>query len=86
MCFYVLAIVGGGIGGSTAAYKLKDFFGEAVTTLDVYEKDKIGGRLRTININGEEYETGGSVIPPANLHMIEFTKLLGPNAPLSFNR
>ena len=69
-------MIGGGIGGATVAYKVKDAFGSALSTLDLYEEKKLGGRLATITVNGQEYETGGSVIHPANQHMNDFVKLL----------
>ncbi|XP_060072471.1 prenylcysteine oxidase-like [Ylistrum balloti] len=71
-----IAIVGGGIGGTSTAYFMRELFGnEAV--IDLYEKNAIGGRLATVNINGREYEAGGSIIHPENLYMVNFTKILG---------
>ena len=32
----------------------------------VFESGKVGGRLATTQIAGHEYETGGSIIHPAN--------------------
>lgn len=45
--------------------------------IDVFEKGEVGGRLATVNIQGREYEAGGSVIHPLNLHMKRFVKDLG---------
>ncbi|XP_033751430.1 prenylcysteine oxidase-like [Pecten maximus] len=71
-----IAIVGGGIGGTSTAYFMREQFGsEAV--IDVYEKNTIGGRLATVNINSRDYESGGSIIHPENLYMVNFTKILG---------
>lgn len=72
-----LAIVGGGIGGSTVAHQLRKIFGSQLSTLDVYEDGNIGGRLQTVTVNGNEYEAGGAIIHPANEHMVNFAKLLG---------
>ncbi|XP_048459841.1 prenylcysteine oxidase-like isoform X2 [Rhincodon typus] len=71
-----IAVVGAGIGGSSAAYFLRREFGPNVK-IDVYEKGTIGGRLATVTVNGQQYEIGGSVIHPLNLHMQDFVKHLG---------
>ncbi|XP_026862305.2 prenylcysteine oxidase 1 isoform X2 [Electrophorus electricus] len=71
-----IAVVGAGIGGTAAAYFLRQEFGPAVR-IDVYEAGTVGGRLATENIGGYEYESGGSVIHPLNLHMKHFVDKLG---------
>ncbi|XP_063304724.1 prenylcysteine oxidase 1-like [Pelobates fuscus] len=71
-----IAIVGGGIGGSSAAYFLRQKFGKDVQ-IDVFEKGQVGGRMATIDMDGAEYEAGGSVLHPLNLHMKSFAKELG---------
>lgn len=72
----LLAIVGAGIGGTAAAYFLRQEFGSSVK-LDVYEAGTVGGRLATEHIEGRDYETGGSIIHPLNLHMKHFVDRLG---------
>ncbi|RLV76295.1 hypothetical protein DV515_00017124, partial [Chloebia gouldiae] len=69
-------VVGGGIGGSAAAYFLRQEFGRGVQ-LHVLEKAAVGGRLDTLDVEGAAYEAGGSVIHPLNLHMKHFVKELG---------
>ncbi|XP_068030501.1 prenylcysteine oxidase 1-like [Anomalospiza imberbis] len=71
-----IAVVGGGIGGSAAAYFLRQKFGHGVQ-LHVLEKAAVGGRLDTLDVEGAAYEAGGSVIHPLNLHMKHFVKELG---------
>ncbi|XP_064256507.1 prenylcysteine oxidase 1 [Passer domesticus] len=71
-----IAVVGGGIGGSAAAYFLRQKFGRSVQ-LHVLEKAAVGGRLGTLDVEGASYESGGSVIHPLNLHMKHFVKELG---------
>ncbi|XP_058715479.1 prenylcysteine oxidase 1 [Poecile atricapillus] len=71
-----IAVVGGGIGGSAAAYFLRQKFGHGVE-LHVLEKAAVGGRLDTLDVEGNTYEAGGSVIHPLNLHMKHFVKELG---------
>ncbi|KAG9488910.1 prenylcysteine oxidase 1 [Eleutherodactylus coqui] len=78
-----IAVVGAGIGGTSAAYFLRQKFGKHVQ-IDIFEKGEVGGRLSTVEIEGNQYEAGGSVIHPLNLHMKTFVKDLGLN-PLSLN-
>ncbi|XP_037383466.1 prenylcysteine oxidase 1 [Talpa occidentalis] len=71
-----IAIIGAGIGGTSAAYYLRQKFGKDVT-IHLFERGEVGGRLATLSVLGEEYEAGGSVIHPLNLHMKRFVKDLG---------
>ncbi|XP_031133864.1 prenylcysteine oxidase 1 [Sander lucioperca] len=71
-----IAVVGAGIGGTAAAFYLRQEFGAGVQ-IHVFEPGAVGGRLATVNIGDHEYETGGSVIHPLNLHMKHFIEKLG---------
>ncbi|XP_021458285.1 prenylcysteine oxidase 1 [Oncorhynchus mykiss] len=71
-----IAVVGAGIGGTATAYFLRQEFGAAVK-IDVFEPGTVGGRLATHNMGDYEYETGGAVIHPLNLHMKHFLERLG---------
>lgn len=71
-----IAVVGAGIGGTSAAFYLRQEFGAGVK-IDVFEPGVVGGRLATVKIGEYEYETGGSVIHPLNLHMKHFIEKLG---------
>lgn len=71
-----IAVVGAGIGGTSAAFYLRQEFGAGVK-IDVFEPGVVGGRLATVKIGDYEYETGGSVIHPLNLHMKHFIEKLG---------
>jgi len=71
------AIIGGGIGGTSCAHFLREIFKDLVK-IDLYEGNKIGGRLATVMMNdGNEYETGGSVIHKRNKYMSNFVNNLG---------
>jgi len=59
-----IAVLGAGIGGTAVSYHIKQLLPKAEVT--VFESGKIGGRLATTQIAGHEYETGGSIIHPAN--------------------
>uniref|UniRef100_A0A3Q2UNH5 Prenylcysteine oxidase 1 like n=1 Tax=Fundulus heteroclitus TaxID=8078 RepID=A0A3Q2UNH5_FUNHE len=74
------AVVGAGIGGSATAHFLRQHFGPEVQ-VDVFEKGEVGGRLATVTVNHNEYESGGSIIHSLNLHMQEFVKQLGELRP-----
>ena len=77
MCMCVLtAVVGAGIGGTATAYFLRQEFGVGVK-IDVFEPENVGGRLATVKMGDQEYETGGAVIHPLNLHMKHFIDNLG---------
>ncbi|XP_028654230.1 prenylcysteine oxidase 1 [Erpetoichthys calabaricus] len=71
-----IAIVGAGIGGAATAAFLRKEFGPQVQ-IDVFEGGKVGGRLDTAHFGGKDFETGGSVIHPLNLHMKQFIDDLG---------
>ncbi|KAL6472684.1 hypothetical protein MHYP_G00188720 [Metynnis hypsauchen] len=71
-----IAIIGGGIGGTAAAYFLRQEFGPSVK-IDVLEAGPVGGRLATKDIRGHGYETGGSLIHPLHLYMRHFVDKLG---------
>lgn len=71
-----IAVVGAGIGGSATAHFLRQHFGPEVQ-VDVFEKGAVGGRLATVTVNHNDYESGGSIIHSLNLHMQEFVKQLG---------
>ncbi|KAL5007831.1 hypothetical protein ScPMuIL_016637 [Solemya velum] len=71
-----IAIIGAGIGGTSAAYFLREHFGPDVK-IDVFEKRSVGGRAATILFNDEQYEAGASIIHPRNMYMVNFTKLFG---------
>ncbi|XP_060918160.1 prenylcysteine oxidase 1 [Labrus mixtus] len=71
-----IAVVGAGIGGTAAAFYLRQEFGAGVK-IDVFEPESVGGRLATVKMGDHEYETGGAVIHPLNLHMKHFIEKLG---------
>ncbi|KAJ8393937.1 hypothetical protein AAFF_G00054700 [Aldrovandia affinis] len=71
-----IAVIGAGIGGTATTYFLRQEFGVGVK-IDLFESGTVGGRLATEEIGGAEYETGGSIIHPLNLHMKHFLDRLG---------
>lgn len=75
--FIFVAIIGAGIGGASAAYFLNELFGGDGANIHIYERDVVGGRLATTNINGRYFEVGGSVIHPRNKYLSQFMDLFG---------
>lgn len=70
------AVVGAGIGGSAVAHFLQQHFGPRVQ-IDVFEKGTVGGRLATISVNKQHYESGAASFHSLSLHMQDFVKQLG---------
>lgn len=70
------AIVGGGIGGTSAALFLDELFGGSAL-VDLYEEGRVGGRLAALDISGHGYEVGGSILHPDNQYMDQFVSDLG---------
>ncbi|XP_058917350.2 prenylcysteine oxidase-like [Kogia breviceps] len=71
-----IAVVGAGIGGSAVAHFLQQHFGPRVQ-IDVFEKGTVGGRLATISVNKQHYESGAASFHSLSLHMQGFVKQLG---------
>lgn len=55
---------------------LQQHFGPRVQ-IDVFEKGTVGGRLATISVNKQHYESGAASFHSLSLHMQEFIKHLG---------
>ncbi|KAK0176236.1 hypothetical protein PV328_000390 [Microctonus aethiopoides] len=77
-CIPKIAIIGGGIGGASASHFLNELFdNNKLLKIDLFEGNEIGGRLATININENNYESGGAIIHNRNKLMKYFAKYLG---------
>jgi prenylcysteine oxidase/farnesylcysteine lyase len=72
-----ICIVGSGISGASTAFFLTNYT-SALPQLRVFERrDKVGGRLATVTVGGNDFEAGGAIIHPKNLHVRRFAALLG---------
>jgi len=80
-----IAVIGGGIGGTSVSYFLKKSLPDSSVTL--YEPGDIGGRLRTVDMAGMNYECGGSIIHPKNQLMVDLVQEmnLSPRPPDHWN-
>lgn len=71
--------MGSGMGGASVAYFLKEY-AQAPLQISIFEQsDRVGGRMSLVELEGDTFEAGGSVIHPKNLHSLKFTELLGLN-------
>jgi prenylcysteine oxidase/farnesylcysteine lyase len=72
-----VCIVGSGMGGASASYFLKEYAGFPLDVSIFEERDRVGGRMAVVDLQGDTFEAGASIIHPKNLHCVNFTKLLG---------
>lgn len=72
-----VCIVGSGMGGASASYFLKEYAGFPLDVSIFEERDRVGGRMAVVDLEGDTFEAGASIIHPKNLHCVNFTKLLG---------
>ncbi|CAL5070964.1 unnamed protein product [Urochloa decumbens] len=74
-----ICIVGAGISGASTAFFLTNYTTSLHgAQLRVFERrHKVGGRLATVDIAGDRFEAGGSIIHPRNLHARRFADFLG---------
>ena len=76
-----VAVVGSGIGGSSAAHFIRKGLGAKVD-IDVYEQHgEIGGRMAVVEMDGKTFEAGGSVIHESNKYLTQFCELSGRYLP-----
>ncbi|EXB56421.1 Farnesylcysteine lyase [Morus notabilis] len=75
-----VCIVGSGIGGSSVAHFLRLFstsLDDAVFDIRMFERNVVvGGRMATVDLSGEVFEAGASILHPKNLYALNYTNLL----------
>ena len=71
-----VAVIGAGVGGTSAAYFLRQSCGDNLE-IHVFSDGAVGGRVATVSIGGRVYESGGSVIHKSNQHMLGFAEEFG---------
>lgn len=74
-----VCIVGSGIGGASAAHFLREYTHIPLEISIYEEKDKVGGRMAVVELAGDTFEAGASILHPKNLHSVKFAQLLGLN-------
>lgn len=74
-----VCIVGSGMAGASVAFFLREYSPEPLQ-LSIFEaRDRVGGRMAVVDLDGDSFEAGGSVIHPKNLHCARFVELLRLN-------
>lgn len=73
-----VCIIGAGIGGTSTAYFLRNFSQNFEHDIHVFEAGgKPGGRVSTIEFEGDYFDSGASIIHEKNFHLVRFARLLG---------
>ncbi|KAL8166308.1 hypothetical protein V2J09_007807 [Rumex salicifolius] len=78
-----VCIIGSGIAGSSVAHFLRTYSpltqpNSPIGAIHIFERNAVvGGRMATINLAGEIFEAGASILHPKNYHANNFTQLLG---------
>lgn len=78
-----VCIIGSGIGGSSVAHFLRLYAnsnpnGNAPNlTIRIFErKGVVGGRMATVNVSGDIFEAGATILHPKNCHARNYTNFL----------
>ncbi|KAL8130551.1 hypothetical protein V2J09_019706 [Rumex salicifolius] len=74
-----ICIVGSGIGGASLSHFLRTYSRppSQIGAIHVFERSElVGGRMATVNLSGEVFEAGASILHPKNYHVSNFTQLL----------
>ena len=74
-----VCVVGSGMGGASVAYFLREYAPEPLQIAVFEARDRVGGRMAVVELEGETFEAGASVIHPKNLHAVKFASLLQLN-------
>jgi phytoene dehydrogenase-like protein len=74
-----VCVVGSGMGGASVAYFLREYAPEPLQIAVFEARDRVGGRMAVVELEGETFEAGASVIHPKNLHAVKFASLLELN-------
>ncbi|MGW4533139.1 protoporphyrinogen oxidase [Nocardia sp. NPDC004340] len=79
-----VAVVGGGISGLVAAYRLRQALGESAELVLVEERDRVGGILRTVDIDGDPVDLGAEAFVGRRPEIPELMRELGIEDQLVF--
>ncbi|MTE13746.1 protoporphyrinogen oxidase [Nocardia aurantiaca] len=72
-----VAVVGGGISGLVAAYRLRKALGESAELVLVERRDRVGGILRTVEIEGDPVDLGAEAFVGRRPEIPELMRELG---------
>ncbi|WP_458689770.1 protoporphyrinogen oxidase [Nocardia tengchongensis] len=79
-----VAVVGGGISGLVAAYRLRQGLGESAELILVERRDRVGGILRTVDIEGDPVDLGAEAFVGRRPEIPELMRELGVEDQLVF--
>ncbi|GAB2448916.1 protoporphyrinogen oxidase [Nocardia tengchongensis] len=79
-----VAVVGGGISGLVAAYRLRQALGESAELILVERRDRVGGILRTVDIEGDPVDLGAEAFVGRRPEIPELMRELGIEDQLVF--
>ncbi|XP_062149004.1 farnesylcysteine lyase [Alnus glutinosa] len=72
-----VCIIGSGIGGSSVAHFLRRYSSDPFS-IRIFERNGVvGGRMATVNVSGEIFEAGASILHPKNFYALNYTEFLG---------
>lgn len=75
-----VCIIGSGIGGSSVAHFLRLYSSSNSNpfSIRIFERNGVvGGRMAIVNVSGEIFEAGASILHPKNFYAVNYTKFLG---------
>ncbi|KAK4256821.1 hypothetical protein QN277_006497 [Acacia crassicarpa] len=74
-----VCIIGSGIGGSSVAHFLRKYSPNSSPSIKIQMLERnglVGGRMATVNVAGDTFEAGASILHPKNFHALNYSKLL----------
>lgn len=81
-----ICIIGSGISGSSVAHFLRLYSSSSSSSssnsspfsIHIFERNGVvGGRMATVNVSGQTFEAGASILHPKNHYAVNYTELLG---------
>ena len=78
-------VVGGGISGLAAAYRLRRLLGASARITLIEQTDRLGGKLRTAELAGVAYDVGAEAFlnrRPEAVALVESARVLRPGGTL----
>eukprot|EP00966_Prymnesium_polylepis_P220660 5103978-Prymnesium_polylepis.1 len=72
-----VCVVGGGIGGVSACYFLRERLGAHADITLVEASSRLGGRCKVISLHDQRFEAGASIISELNQYFLRFMRILG---------
>ncbi|GAA0541221.1 protoporphyrinogen oxidase [Saccharopolyspora subtropica] len=75
-----VAVIGGGIAGLAAAHRLRRELGDSATIVLVEQSDRLGGKLRTVELAGCRYDVGAEAFLARRPEVLELASELDVRA------